>query len=126
MSMFITLQSQVTSGETVTQYLIPTTNIPQYFTWQAPDNTTYTLTVKWNDIMQFWFLDVGDIDNSPIVCGIPMVTGADLLGPYAYLDIGCQFFVYNGTNPDLPPTQNGTNSDLGVDCNLYAQVVTNS
>lgn len=35
-----------------------------------------------------WLLDIADSNGNPLVTGIPLVTGCDLLGQYQYLGLG--------------------------------------
>lgn len=97
-------------------YLIPLENVPQQFTIDLA-GTTYTLINKWNDMAQSWYLDILDSAQNPIVCGMPFVTGADLLAGLAYLGIDGSLIVYtNGDSSAVPTLDN-----LGVDSNLYFQ-----
>lgn len=99
---------------TYTTYTVPLTNVPQTFTINL-NNIDYTFTVKWNDIAQSWYLDIADANQNPIACGIPLVTGADLLSQLEYLGIGGALNVYtNGM-----PTQVPTLDNLGGNANLY-------
>ena len=67
-------------------------------------NVTYKLTLKWNSVALCWVLDLADSDEVPIVQGIPIVTGTDLLAPYAYLGIGGGLVALTEGNPDAVPT----------------------
>jgi hypothetical protein len=103
-------------NETFYIYLIPVVNIPQTFTIDL-GGTTYTLTVKWNDIAQSWFADIADESQNPLACGIPLICGADLLQQLAYLGIPGSVYVYtNGQAYAVPTLDN-----LGTECNLYFQ-----
>ncbi|MDR3488822.1 MAG: hypothetical protein P4M05_28455 [Bradyrhizobium sp.] len=62
-----------------------------------------------------WLLDISDNLGNPLVCGIPLVTGVDLLAQYAYLGIGGVLFVKSDGDPDAVPTFD----DLGVTSHLY-------
>ena len=97
-------------------YLVPLTNVPQIFGINLA-GTNYTLTVKWNDMAQSWFLDISDENQNPIACGIPFVTGTSLLSQLAYLGIEGDLYVYTNGMPDAVPTLN----NLGSNCNLYFQ-----
>lgn len=77
--------------------------------------TPYSLWVRWNRFAEAWILDIADINNNPIVNGIPLVTGANLLEQYAYLDIGGQLIAQTDSAPLLPPAYN----NLGDTANLY-------
>lgn len=97
-------------------YLIPLENVPQQFTIDL-GGTVYTLTSKWNDMAQSWYLDIADQDQNPIASGLPFITGADLLSGLAYLGIVGALIVYtNGMPSDVPTLDN-----LGGDSNLFFQ-----
>lgn len=74
-------------------YEIPLRPQPQEILVQFPNGTNYQLRL----IYQFtpndcWLLDISDADGNPILCGVPLVTGADLLAQYAYLGFGCSLY----------------------------------
>lgn len=97
-----------------TTFTIPLVNVPQVFSIDLA-GTTYQLTSKWNDIAQMWYLDIADASGVPIACGIPFITGADLLSGLAYLGIDGELIVYtNGDAAAVPTLDN-----LGADANLY-------
>lgn len=77
----------------------------------------YTLTLFWRNAVAGggWLLDIGDASNNPIVRGIPLVTGADLLAQYEYLGIGVQLFVQTNGDPNAVPTF----TNLGSQANLF-------
>lgn len=75
----------------------------------------YQLTVKWNDPNQSWMVDIADSNGNPIVSGIPLVTGKDLLAPYGYLNFGGQLIAQTTNNVDAVPTF----VNLGSTGNLY-------
>lgn len=108
---------------TITTFVLPVTNIPQEFTTELV-NTTYTITCKFNDQPDAgWVLDISDINDLPICCNIPLVTGIDLLFGLEYLGIGGSLYVStDGASPDDVPTLD----NLGTDSNLYFQTVVSS
>ena len=60
-------------------------------------------------------MDVADQYGAPILCGIPLVTGADLLAQFEYLGFGGEMRVLtNGQAWAVPRYDN-----LGTDANLY-------
>lgn len=73
----------------------------------------YRLTVRWMDapeqgataqqtIAGTWLLDVAEPENAaPIVKGLPLVAGCDLLEPFAYLDFNGELWL----DSDVPATQ---------------------
>ena len=50
-------------------------------------NLDYNMRVTWNPISVCWVLDIADTNGVPLVQGIPLITGADLLAQYTYLGI---------------------------------------
>jgi hypothetical protein len=85
-------------------YKIPLSPNPQTFNINLADKE-YRLTVRWNAAIEGgWQLDIATADRGePILSGIPIVTGADLLGPYEYLGFGGSLVCYSGSS-DLAPT----------------------
>lgn len=78
-------------------------------------NVTYTFTVHWCAPASCWILDIGDLNNNPIVTGIPIVTGADLLAQYAYLNFGGQLIAASDFDAGAVPTYD----NLGSTSHLY-------
>jgi hypothetical protein len=79
---------------------------------------TYQLTFLYrNDPGGFncWSLDIADISGNPIVQGIAVVTGADLLAQYRHLGFTGSLVVATTSNPDAIPTF----ANLGGDGNIY-------
>jgi hypothetical protein len=80
--------------------------------------TTYQLTLMYrNDPGGFncWSLDIADIAGNPIVQGIALVTGADLLAQYRHLGFTGSLVVATTSDPDAIPTF----ENLGSDGQLY-------
>ena len=96
----------------MTPYLIPLSSIPQTFTISL-GGIDYNITCKWNE-KQGWTLDIADINNVNILCGIPLATGRDLLEPHANLGFGGQLFALTDSSEASPTLDN-----LGTDSNLY-------
>lgn len=97
-----------------TPYEIPLSAQPQ--TLQITLNSVvYTLTVRWNNVSGAWILDIGDSNNNPILCGIPLVTGCDLLAQHAYLNFGGQLIAQSDDNLNAPPAL----TTLGTTGHLY-------
>lgn len=78
-------------------------------------NITYVFTLIWRDAAGEWVLDIADINSNPIVQGLPLVTGCDLLGQYTYLGLGFQLWVATDGDPDAVPTYD----NLGTQSHLY-------
>lgn len=103
-----------------TPYLIPLQPTNQIFTISLA-GVQYQLKVKWNDANQTWVLDIYDATGSiPIICGIAIVTGVDLLAPYAYLGLGGQLIAQTTNDTYAVPTL----ANLGTAGNLYFVVPT--
>lgn len=77
---------------------------------------TYKLTVAWNDAPSGgWVLDIADANDVPILTGIPLVTGANLLEQFDYLDLGGELQVQTDFDLNAVPTF----GNLGVTSHLY-------
>lgn len=96
-------------------YEIPLTPDPQQF--GIPINgVQYTITLTYRGTVEGgWFIDLGDGSNNPILTGIPLVTGLNLLDQYTYLGIGGQLYVFTDGDLLAEPTEN----NLGVASHLY-------
>ena len=86
-------------------YEVPLSAQPQTFYVQLPNGVTYQFRLIYeftpNDC---WLLDINDAFGNPIVCGIPLVTGADLLAQYVYLGFGCSLYCTTDGATFIPPT----------------------
>ena len=87
---------------TTTAYEIPLQATPQTLAITLA-GVQYKLTVRWNNINQSWVIDVADSNGNKILSGIPMVTGADLLEQFGYLDFGGELIVQTDNDPDAVP-----------------------
>ena len=76
---------------------------------------SYNMTVRWNIPAACWMLDIADTNDNPILSGLPMITGADLLEQYGYLNIGGQLIVSSDNDPNQVPTY----TSLGTLGHLY-------
>lgn len=97
-----------------TPFVVPLINQPQTLTI-ALAGVTYQLRVIWNDINQAWTLDISDQAGKAILQGVPLVTGEDLLSPFAYLSFNGQLIAQTDFNPSAVPTL----QNLGSTGNLY-------
>lgn len=96
-------------------YEIPLTPDPQTFTITL-SGVDYRLTVQYRKAGGAgWILDIADSNDNPLVSGIPLVTGTDLLGQYAYLGFGGRLWVQGAATPDDVPTFD----DLGLGSKVY-------
>lgn len=109
-------------------YEIPLSGAPQRFTIALPDETNapdgvngYTLTFQYRDATADqgggcgWTIDIADAAGNNLLCGVPLITGADLLGQFAYLDLGGHLAVTSDGEPDAVPTFD----NLGSGSHLY-------
>lgn len=97
-----------------TPYEIPLTPNPQQFSISLA-GMFFKLLVVWNDVSKSWTLDVSDVDGAPIVQGIPLVTGVDLLGQYPHLNFGGALYVQSDSDMLRVPQFD----DFGNDGHLY-------
>jgi PKD repeat protein len=65
---------------------------------------SYKLTVKWNGSSTSWIMNIADSTGNQVLSGIPLVTGADLLGQYKYLNLGGKLVVQTDGNLAAIPT----------------------
>ena len=64
-----------------------------------------------------WALDISDVAGSPVVRGIPVVTGRDLLGQYPHLGFGFKLYALTDGDPSAVPTW----ENFGVASHLYVE-----
>ena len=86
-----------------TVYEIPVRPTPQRFEISL-SGKLYRFTLKWNDVLAYWILDVADEVGTAILCGVPIITGADLLAQFSYLGFTGELFATTDHNPDAVPT----------------------
>ncbi|XTZ36840.1 phage baseplate plug family protein [Salmonella enterica] len=69
--------------------------------------TTYRFRFLWRE--QYWIVDLEDASGIPLICGTPLVVGADLLAQYEYMALGFRLMVVcDDATQDYP-----TKTDLG-------------
>lgn len=75
------------------------------------------LSISFNEVAQYWVMQIADVNNNILISEIPLVTGswpaANLLSQFQYLMIGSCYLLNvsnGGTSLDYP---NG--DDLGTD-----------
>lgn len=90
------------------EYIIPLTPVPQSF-GIALAGKEYRLLVRWFDAPGAgWVLDILQPDNAtPVILGIPLVTGCDLLGQYGYMEFGGELWL----SGEYPPTPENLGSE---------------
>jgi hypothetical protein len=85
-------------------YEIPLLAQPQTLTVTLL-GVVYQFLVQWNVPLQTWLLDISDSQGNPIVQGLALVTGVDILGQFQYLGIGGALIVQSsGGDPLAAPT----------------------
>lgn len=97
-------------------FLIPLLNVPQDFTITLA-NRELRIVSKWNDSVEAgWVIDIyDDITEEALVVCVPMVTGADLLEQYEYLNLNGKLIVFTDGDESAVPTL----LNLGTESNLY-------
>jgi hypothetical protein len=65
-----------------------------------------------------WYVDIGDGESVPLICGQPLTTGLNLLGQFGYLELGFGLYVSVDGKGDEAPTY----EDMGR--GLHVKVVT--
>lgn len=93
---------------------IPLIAAPQSFSISL-NGSIYSVRLAWNTVAASWTLDLADVNNVPILQGIPLVTGADLLEQYAYAGIGGSLYVQSDGDLTAVPTF----TNLGSTGHLY-------
>ena len=85
-------------------YEIPLTPEPQAFSITLAGREL-RLVFRWAeslepDVPGGWLLDILDApdDTAPLVCGIPLTAGCDLLAPYGYLEFSGALYL-DGEDP---------------------------
>lgn len=69
-------------------------------------NASITLKLRYFDLYDYWMADVYDtVSGLPLVCGLTLVPGVNLLGQYQHLYIGDAYIVAV-TNTDLEQPDN--------------------
>lgn len=96
------------------RYEIPLVANPQTFTISLA-GINYKLLVQWNHAAQSWTLDISDSNGNAIISGIPLITGADLLEQYEYLNFGGQLICETDGDATAIPTF----TNLGTTSHLY-------
>lgn len=97
-----------------TPFEIPTQPAPQRYSITLAGKD-YRITQRWNVATNSWVIDIADAGDVPIIRGIPLVTGTDLLDQFEYLGIGGQLIAQTDHNPDAVPSY----ENLGSIGHLY-------
>lgn len=102
----------------MTTLTLPFSGVPETFSTQL-GSVGYRITALWRDNdagMGGWVIDLADADSNPILQGVPLITGADLLEQFGYLGLGFKLYVQTVQDPDATPTF----ENLGSDANVFA------
>lgn len=78
-------------------------------------NVTYELNLKWFEQARSWLVDISDANANPIVLGVPLTTGSDLLAQYKHLGFVGELWCATDGNPTAQPTF----ETLGATGHLY-------
>lgn len=92
---------------------IPLRSTPQRFAITLGIGTI--LTFVWNKSAGCWVIDIDASGGVPILHGVPIVTGADLLEQFAYLGLGGALISQTDHDTDAVPTF----TNLGTSGHLY-------
>lgn len=95
---------------------IPLTAQPQSFNITLV-GVEYQFELAWRDSASSWFLDIADVSGNPLLSGVPLVTGVNLLAQYAYMAFGFELWVQTDA-ADAPPTF----TNLGTESHLYCVI----
>jgi len=87
----------------VTPYEIPLSPEPQQFTIELGGQSR-RLRLYWCRDAQCWCLDIRDPGGEPLVLGLPVVTGCDILGQHKHLGLGGSLIAQTDNEADAVPT----------------------
>lgn len=77
----------------MTDLFLPTTNQP-YTEYQVKlDNEAYTITTRWNETDESWYMDIVGVTNGVTYLGLKIVGGVDIIGPFAILEMGSLYLI---------------------------------
>lgn len=97
-----------------TVYEIPLSATPQSFNVTL-GTTSYEVRLVWNYASSCWVLDFSDSAGTPVLVGVPLVVGADLLAQHKHLGFSGTLRVQNDSDVEKAPTY----EDLGQESRLY-------
>jgi hypothetical protein len=98
----------------MTAYEIPLSAVPQTMLLSI-GGIDYRITVRWNDALGAWLMDLAAGSGASILLGVPLVTGCDLLEQYRHLNIGGSLYVQSDSDLMAMPTAD----NLGSTSHLY-------
>jgi hypothetical protein len=81
----------------------------------------YALAFKWNSVNQCWGLDIFAEDGvTPILTGLALITGTDILGQFGYLPVGATtVMTVMSIGPFVSPDSVPNFYSLGSDGHVY-------
>jgi len=95
-------------------YNIPLIQGPQSFTVRL-GSVTYAMQINYRNSPEGGYtLDISDTNGNPIVQGIPLVTGCDLLAQYKHLGFAGRLWVQTASSPDAAPSFAGLGTDSTI------------
>jgi hypothetical protein len=95
---------------------IPLSAQPQTFT-VVLEGATYGIRLYWLVPAQCWVIDLSDASGNPLINGIPLITGTNLLTQYRrYVGPPGQLLVISD---HLPPDAVPNFTDLGITGHLF-------
>jgi hypothetical protein len=68
--------------------------------------------LNYNELALYWTMDIADQNQVPLLSGIPLVTGLNILAQFGYMEIG-SIYILNSSGVASPNYPNDT--DLGTD-----------
>lgn len=96
-------------------FKIPLTNVPQQFEIELAGRSLL-MESKWNGQQSAWELSISDsVTAEPLIVGLPLVTGVDLLKQFAHTGIPGRLVCYTDGDQFAPPTL----KNLGQEAALY-------
>lgn len=94
-------------------YEVPLTAEPQRLTVTL-SGTPWFLTLSWNIPMGVWLLDFANANQEPVLSGVPLVAGCDILGQYQYLGFNGSLVAQSDASEFLPPDFNNLGTTARV------------
>jgi hypothetical protein len=88
----------VTTGDLI----IPLDVDSRYLFSVELEDELYQMSIHWNETDSAWYLDLAGLSNDVDYKGIKLVTGPNLLKPYAILELGA-LYIIDGDEEGLDP-----------------------
>lgn len=85
------------------------------------EGINYTLRFAWNTRSNCWVMEIWNAGNTGrVACGIPLVTGCDLLEQFRYLPLGAHtILTVMSIGPAISPDTVPDFYNMGIDGHLY-------